>query len=330
MRFARYFDPRQATVRIGVVAGDELVGLPSGASLVELAARGSNALQEAGEAALKARQEVVPQRDVRLLAPLLATTIRDFMTFEQHVEGGVNAIKPNSKVNPAWYVQPAFYFTNPAAVLGPNEDVAMPPGCSELDLELELAAVLGTGGTDLDLDQAAEAICGFLIMNDWSARDLQRQEVQVGLGPAKAKDFATTLGPVLVTADELSPYLRDDFLDLEMTATINGQLIGRDRSSQMAWTFPEMIAYSARGARVRPGDVFGSGTCGHGSLMEMRGRYGPDRYPYLTPGDVVEVSIEGLGSISNRVVACRQEAVPVPPARRRTWTAQESPAPSKL
>jgi 2-keto-4-pentenoate hydratase/2-oxohepta-3-ene-1,7-dioic acid hydratase in catechol pathway len=232
--------------------------------------------------------------------------VRDFMAFEQHV---ANARRLTGREVPAeWYELPVFYFSNPHAIFGPDDEVPYPEGTEQLDYELEVAAVIGVEDT----------IGGFTVMNDWSARDIQLKEMRVGLGPAKGKDTSTTLGPWLVTADELEPYrTADGFLDLELTAEVNGARVGHDRLSHMGWTFEEMVAYAARGTWVRPGDLLGSGTCGNGGcLAELWGRAGGQTPPPLQPGDVVTLTVEGIGSLRSTVVA-GVEPVPVPPARHR-------------
>jgi 2-keto-4-pentenoate hydratase/2-oxohepta-3-ene-1,7-dioic acid hydratase in catechol pathway len=188
-----------------------------------------------------------------------------------------------------------------------------------LDFELEVAVVVGRDGASLSPEQAREHIFGYTVFNDWSARDLQRREMKVMLGPAKGKDFATTLGPWLVTADELEPY-RDDngFLALDLRASINGEVIGQDLLSNMGWPFEELIAYAARGTEVRAGDVLGSGTCGNGGcLAELWGRRQRTDPPPLHPGDVVELSVEGIGTVRNRVVK-GETLPPVRAARPRS------------
>jgi 2-keto-4-pentenoate hydratase/2-oxohepta-3-ene-1,7-dioic acid hydratase in catechol pathway len=173
-----------------------------------------------------------------------------------------------------------------------------------LDFELEVAVVIGRDGASLSPDEAREHIFGYTVLNDWSARDLQRREMKVHLGPAKGKDSATTLGPWLVTADELEPYRdTDGFLVLDLRAFVNGELIGQDLLSNMGWPFEELIAYASRGTEVRAGDVLGSGTCGNGGcLAELWGRRGRIDPPPLRPGDVVELAVEGIGRVRNRVV----------------------------
>jgi 2-keto-4-pentenoate hydratase/2-oxohepta-3-ene-1,7-dioic acid hydratase in catechol pathway len=262
MRFVMFDD--DGVARAGVVAGKDLHPLPRGVTVLDLIER--DTLNEAGEAAT--RERPVALDSVHLLAPLQPPTIRDFITFESHVEGVTRLV--GHEVAPEWYEMPTFYFTNPYAVIGPNEDVPMPPGCQVFDFELEVAAVVGRAGRDLTPEQAPEHIIGYTIFNDWSARDLQAREMRVNLGPAKGKDSATTLGPWLVTADELDGHRdQDGFLDLTMTVARNGAEIGQDTLANMAWTFEEMLAYASRGTWVRPGDVLGSGTCGSGCLAEL-------------------------------------------------------------
>ena len=147
-----------------------------------------------------------PLSQVRLLAPVQPGAVRDFVTFEEHVEGVRRSVDNAAGVPEQWYAAPTFYFTNPYSIIGPADDVPVPPGCRAFDFELEVAAVIGRPGRDLTAEQARDHIVGYTIFNDWSARDLQAAEMRVGLGPAKGKDTATTLGPWLVTADELEPY----------------------------------------------------------------------------------------------------------------------------
>ncbi|MEU6549132.1 fumarylacetoacetate hydrolase family protein [Streptomyces sp. NPDC046915] len=260
----------------------------------------------------------VPLADVRLLSPLEPPSIRDFVAFEEHVEGVRRSVDGACGVPAAWYDAPASYFTNPCAVIGPYDDVPVPPGCRVLDFELEVAAVIGREGRDLTPGQARDHILGYTILNDWSARNLQSAEMKVGLGPCKGKDTATTLGPYLVTADELEGFRdREGFLRLALTAEVNGEVVGEDLLSNMSWTFEEMVAYASRGTRVRPGDVLGSGTCGNGGcLAELWGVRGGQDPPPLKPGDTVTLTVEGIGTVSNTVVA-GAEPVPLPTGRRR-------------
>ncbi|MFI7300707.1 fumarylacetoacetate hydrolase family protein [Streptomyces sp. NPDC050121] len=264
MRFAAYEHQHQR--RVAVVGEDgRLHPAPGECTLTELIASGG--LCEAGTVALQA--PAGPHvSEVRLLPPLQPPTVRGFVTFEEHVEGVRRSVDGASGVPEQWYVAPTFYFTNPYAVCGPHEDIPMPPGSSVLDFELEVAVVIGKEGRDLTPEQARDHIVGYTIFNDWSARDLQSAEMKVGLGPCKGKDTATTLGPYLVTTDELEKYRDEDgFLRLALTAFVNGELVGEDLLSNMSWTFEEMVAYASRGTWVRPGDVLGSGTCGNGGCL---------------------------------------------------------------
>jgi fumarylacetoacetate (FAA) hydrolase len=194
-------------------------------------------------------------------------SIRDFMAFEEHVRNA-RALRGGT-VPEAWYEAPAFYFSNPAAVYRDSEDIPKPADTAALDYELELACVIGADGRPE----------GFTIMNDFSARDLQAREMRVGLGPAKGKDFATALGPVLVSADELPADL-----DLRATARVNGELRTDSRTGGMHFSWPELLAAAARNTPgLRAGDVIGSGTVGRGCILE----HGDARW--LAPGDVVEL-----------------------------------------
>jgi 2-keto-4-pentenoate hydratase/2-oxohepta-3-ene-1,7-dioic acid hydratase in catechol pathway len=308
MRFATYAQDG-GPARVGVVSGTGVHPLPEDVTVLGLVQAGLTAALAAGNGALGG--PAVPLDAVRLLPPLAAPSVRDFVAFEEHVEG--MAAGGGGTPPPAWYQAPTFYFTSPYALIGAHDDVAVPPGCQLLDYELEVAVVVGRDGASLTPEQARDGIFGYTVLNDWSARDLQRREMGVHLGPAKGKDFATTLGPWLVTADELEPYRdADGFLALDLRASVNGELIGQDLLSNMGWPFEELIAYASRGAQVRAGDVLGSGTCGNGGcLAELWGRNGKTDPPPLRPGDVVELAVEGIGTVRNRVV----EGLTLPPVR---------------
>ena len=211
-------------------------------------------------------------------------------------------------------------FMNPHSALGSGEPVEIPPDARVMDFELEVAAVMGRDCRNVTPEQASECIAGYTICNDWSARDIQGRDMRMGLGPSKGKDFGTTIGPWVVTTDELAPYLRDApfrRLDLAMSVSINGVEFGADRLSNMAWSFEEIVAYSARAAWVRAGDVLMSGTCSGGALAERWGRTGVQDPPPLQPGDTVTMTVEGIGTIENRLVAGPPEVAPIPPATRQ-------------
>ncbi|WP_425826120.1 fumarylacetoacetate hydrolase family protein [Streptomyces fractus] len=318
MRFAAYV--HQDRHRLGVVAADgTLFPLPDTTSLTALIteADGLPGLLAVGQEALEGPRGPHVS-DVRLLPPLQPTSVRDFVTFEEHVEGVRRSVDGVAGVPEQWYAAPTFYFTNPHAIYAHQDDIPMPPGSTVLDYELEVGAVIGREGRDLTPEQAREHIIGYTVFNDWSARDLQSAEMKVGLGPCKGKDTATTLGPYLVTADELEPHRgADGFLRLALTADINGETIGKDLLSNMSWTFEEMVAYASRGTRVVPGDVLGSGTCGNGGCLgELWGLRGEQTPPPLKPGDTVTLTVEGVGTLTNTVVP-GAAPIPLPAGRRR-------------
>lgn len=261
--------------------------------------------------------EPILAADTRLLAPLTPLTLRDFVCFEQHVEGVVKTASPDAHVMPDWYDAPTFYFSNSNAIFGPGDAIEVPPGCQLFDFELKVGVVIGVGGRDIHPAHGWEHIAGFTIFNDFSARDHGAREVRMGLGWAKAKDFANALGPSVVTADELEPFRHSDRLSLHCRAYRNGELVGEDSLANMAWSFAEIIAYASRGARLEPGDVLGSGTCGGGCLAEWWGRNGALEPRPLLPGDEVSLEVEALGVLTNVIVA-GVEPIPIPRAQPRS------------
>jgi fumarylacetoacetate (FAA) hydrolase len=223
--------------------------------------------------------------------------VRDFYAFEQHVATAWR--RRNQEIPEAWYRLAIFYFSNVSEIRGPGEPVWAPAGSQELDYELEVAALIDTPVRDLPAERGEEAIGGYLIMNDWSARDLQRDEMAVRLGPAKGKDFATTIGPWLVTPAELGDASRDKGYELVMTASVNGDELSRGSWASARYGFAEMIERASADVRLRPGDLIGSGTVGTGCLLEIRDeRLGR----YLEPGDTVELAIERLGRLATPIV----------------------------
>ena len=307
MRIARI--ETHGAVRAAIVSpdGESVRVLPAEVTVLDLLGEDRDA------AAARADGEVAIE-EVRLLAPVEPPTIRDFSVFEQHIEGAVKLAAPDATVPDIWYASPFCYFSNPHAVSSPGDHIPVPPGCVDLDLELEVAAVIGRAGTNLRPDEAGVHIAGYTIFNDWSARDLQFAEMRLGLGFCKGKDFANTLGPWIVTADELEEHRVGDRLDLDMRAQVNGRELGDDTLANMAWSFEELVSYASRGTWVQPGDVLGSGTCGRGCLMEMWGRHGRDGYPPLRPGDTVSLTVEGIGTLTNTVVG-GPEPILLPQAR---------------
>ena len=317
MRLATFAAPDLATPHVGVVEDDTVRAFPEGLTMREVVAAGLDAAARLADAA-RTREVARPLSSVRLLAPLQPASVRDFVAFEEHVEGVRRSVDDSAGVPEAWYDAPAFYFTNPHAILGPDVDVRFPASCQARDFELEVAVVVGVPGASLSVEAARDHVFGYTIMNDWSARDLQSREMQVRLGPAKGKDFATSLGPWIVTADELEPHRdADGFLDLWCTVEVNGVVVGRDLLGNAGWTFEAMIAHASRDSRVETGDVLGSGTVGNGGcLAELWGRKGSQEPPALRDGDLVTLTVEGIGSLSNRV-ATAGPAPTIPPVRRR-------------
>ena len=224
-------------------------------------------------------------------------SLRDFYAFEGHVRTMWE--RRGGEVPETWYRLPIFYFSNVSEVRGPDDPIWSPAASQELDYELEVAAVVDTPARDLPPERAEEAIGGYTIFNDWSARDLQREETVVRLGPAKGKDFASSFGPWLVTPDELADARAGSGYDLAMTAEVNGTETSRGRWSDAQFSFGEMLARASADVQLRPGDLVGSGTVGTGCLLEVRdatlGRY-------LEPGDEVVLRIDRLGALRNPIV----------------------------
>lgn len=224
---------------------------------------------------------------VRLYSPILRPgALLDFYTFEQHVR--TCRAKRGLDVVPEWYEFPVYYNGNPRAITGYGDAILFPPNEDRRDYELEFAVIIGKKGRDIPVDKAHEYIAGYTIMNDWSARSIQARTMKVGLGPAKAKDFATSLGPCLVSADEIP-----DPRNLTMTARVNGEEWSRGNTGDSHFSFEQMIAFASEGVTLYPGDVLGSGTVGTGCGLEL------DRF--LQPGDEVELEIERIGILRNTV-----------------------------
>jgi len=260
--------------------------------------------------------EAVPLADVRLLPPISAPpSVRDFYAFEQHVKTARG--RRGLDVHPDWYEIPVFYFSNPAAVIGPGDPVPVPPRSERLDFELEVAVVIGQSGPFESAAAAGALVAGFCVMNDWSARDIQVREMAQSMGPVKGKDFATSLGPLLVTVDEFAPGGLQEVPSATMTARVNSREYSRSDLATLWWSFAEMLAYAAESTELRAGDVIGSGTCGSGCILELSRTHGEDAYPWLRPGDEVELEVEGLGVLANPVVAATAPAWRPDPERVR-------------
>lgn len=256
--------------------------------------------------------QVAPVSAAELLAPVPRPgSCRDAYAFRQHVE--TSRRNRGLGMIPEFDQIPVFYFTNHRAIYGPGNVYCMPAHFDKLDFELEVAVVLNKQGRNIPAHEADSYIAGFMIMNDLSARTLQMEEMQLNLGPAKGKDFATILGPYLVTPDELSLYLTDPkpghtghVYDLEMCCSVNGIEVSKGNLKDMHWTFAEIIERASYGVDLHPGDVIGSGTVGTGCFLELNGTarlmQSDVQEQWLQPGDTVEMTVTGLGKLENKVL----------------------------
>jgi len=272
-------------------------------TLDDLLARGMRveALAEIVEGYARATDDdeaILDASDLAFGPPILAPpSFRDFYAFERHV--GTMWKRRDMEIPEAWYRLPIFYFSNVSEIRGPGDPVWAPRGSRELDYELEVAALIDTPVRDLDAARGEEAIGGYMVLNDWSARDLQRDESTVRLGPAKGKDFASSIGPWVVTPDELADARTPTGYDLSMTATVNGTELSRGTWSSAHFSFGQMVERASADVRLRPGDLLGSGTVGTGCLLEIRDEI---LKRYLEPGDTVSLAIERLGELTAPVV----------------------------
>jgi 2-keto-4-pentenoate hydratase/2-oxohepta-3-ene-1,7-dioic acid hydratase in catechol pathway len=308
MRWVTYLSPKAGDERVGLVLGGKINGLAQPTRLLDLLGDDGERLSEAGRRARTDPYEITLYDEARLLAPIpTPPSIRDFLAFEQHIK----TIREGQGVQMSadWYELPVFYFSNPAAVYGAHDEIAVPPGTNQFDYELEVAVVVGREGSDLSPDEAEANIAGYMVLCDWSARDLQYREMAQGLGPAKGKDSATSMGPVLVTPDELEPWRDDSRVRLKMRALVNGADYSSGNLGELYWSFGQMMAYASRGTRLLPGDVIGSGTVGTGCILELALVNGNEKYPWLKPGDDVRLEVEQLGAIVARI---RPGATPRP------------------
>lgn len=306
MRWVMY-EANDGSERAGLVMDGKIHGLGEGSRVIDLLGDDGEMMDEAAETARENPDEVVDFEGARLGPPVRPRQIRDFLTFLDHLRNARKAI--GSDIDQAWNEIPAFYFSNAAAVVGPYDPVAISPGCDRFDYELEIAAIIGKAGANLHPDEAAGCIAGFTIFNDWSARDLQMHEMKLTLGPSKGKDGANTLGPMLVTVDELEPFRKGNSYHLEMKGFVNDELVSQGFWDQMDWSWGEIISYASRGTQVLPGDAICSGTVPTGCLIEHFA-VDPDNFRgWLQPGDVVRLEVEQLGST-------QQEVLPAPPVHR--------------
>lgn len=300
MRWVTYVSPRDGRERPGLLHQDEIYGYAGVDRLVDLLGDRGQRLKLAADEAFRQPLEVVRYAEAELRSPVpVPPSIRDFMSFEEHVVTSMEAT--GFSVDPTWYEFPVFYFTNPAAVKGPHDPVAISPGSTEFDYELEIGAVIDRDCSDVSAQEAEDYIAGYTILCDWSARDLQSREMRQSLGPAKGKDSATSLGPFLVTPDELDDRRSGKGFDLEMCAYVNDQPYSRGNWRTIYWSFGQMVSYASRGTRLKRGDVIGSGTVGTGCILELSRVHGIEKYPWLEPGDKVRLEIERLGTIDTYI-----------------------------
>jgi len=289
--------------RLGVLRPDGVVALSESQTRLEpFFGDDGTALRELGEAIHADPSAEVALDDLALLKPVDPVAMRDFMVFEEHIAPRWRQ-SARGRGPDVWYEQPIGYFSNAATIRGPRDPIEIPGGSQRLDFELEVGAVIGRDAESVTPDVAGPHIAGFLILCDWSARDLQFHEMEGSLGPFKGKDFGSSLGPVFVTPDELPDRRAGGGYDLAMTASVNGKVYGQDRWSSASWTFEELISYASWNSRVEAGSIIGSGTCQGGCILELSIRHSPGQYPWLAPGDEVTLAIDLMGEIRAPVLA---------------------------
>ena len=295
-----------AGTRCGVLRDDDVVDVSALLDISSHPLRDVRALLELGDFPIDRVRDAlardtatssVPLADARLRSPILQPpTVRDFIVYEEHASN-----QGTREPNEVWYRMPVFYFSNPLCIFGPDAQIPFPSASQQFDYELEIACVIGREGTNVSEADALGHIAGFTLFNDWSARDLQVDEMAFGLGPAKGKDTASSLGPWLVTTDELLPYFKDGRLHLKCEVRVNGDHWLQDGAAQDAYfTFADMIERASKDSRIVPGDVIGSGTVGGGSIREAV-RKGYEKARFLEPGDVVEHEVEAIGVLRGTI-----------------------------
>ena len=239
------------------------------------------------------------ESDLTILPPIInPPAFRDFYAFEQHVKAARKLRKLD--MHPDWYKIPIFYFSNPNCCYGHGENIPYPNGTTELDFELEFAVIIGNGGSNIKSGEANKVIAGYTILNDWSSRNLQREEMPMSLGPAKGKDFASSFGPYMVTPDEIESAWKDDGkLHLQMTCHVNGKKVSDGNTNDLYHSFGDMIERASMNTKLIPGEYIGSGTVGTGCILELR----PENAGgWLKKGDIVTLEIERLGILENKIV----------------------------
>lgn len=313
MRFVRV--RTAAGPRIGIVRSGDTVALSDTVRDLEpFFGDDGERLAELGAALDRDPAGEAPLTDLELLPPVTPPSMRDFMVFEEHVLPGWRRAGLTRGPD-VWYRQPIGYFSNTATLRGPRDPIEIPGGCERLDFELEIGAIVGRTARSATPQEASGMVAGYLVLCDWSARDLQATEMAGRLGPFKGKDFGSSLGPMLVTPDEIADRRTATGFDLAMTAAVNGRSYGTDRWASASWSFEELISYASWNSLVEPGALIGSGTCQGGCILELTNRHGPDAYPWLAAGDVVRLTVDRLGAIEAEVEA----------ATRGPWPGYRSP-----
>lgn len=292
--------------RLGVLVGDDKVALARTESRLE---DHLETLPELGAEILATAEGEVALADLALLKPVSPPSMRDFMVFEEHIKPAW-ARQGRTQGPNVWYEQPIGYFSNAASMRGPRDSVETPGDSEKLDFELEVGAIVSRDLQSVSAEEAASCIAGYLILCDWSARDTQFREMDGALGPYKGKDFASALGPILVTPDEIADRRTGNGYDLLMTSSVNGREYGRDHWSSAYWSFEELISYASWNSVVEAGALIGSGTCQGGCILELSIRHSEAEFPWLSAGDHVSLAIEGFGSVEADVTPASRGAWP--------------------
>ena len=327
MKFVTFYHDNRTKQRFGFKRGDFIIDICNAAKWLDVTFKNSKflsiptTLKEAlgnwhmnfkiikeleeklfrlDEDILTSRNENIAIREskVKLLPPVPdPQSFRDFYAFEQHVKAARKL--RGLEMHPDWFKIPIFYFSNPVAIFGHNENIPYPNKTEELDFELEFAVIIANGGSNIKDDNASEYIAGYTICNDWSARDIQREEMSMNLGPAKGKDFATSFGPYMVTPDELEDSWKDKKLQLRMTCHVNDRLVSDGNTNDLYHSFEKMIERASMNTSLVPGDYIGSGTVGTGCILELR----PENTDgWLETGDTVRLEVEKLGVLENKII----------------------------
>lgn len=297
MRWVTYSHKGELAERTGLVVDNEIYGLEPGTRLIDLLGD----LNTAGQRARTAPAERVALDAVKLRSPITnPPTIRDFSSFYEHHSAGIKAV--GQKFDDAWYELPFFYFSITTSMLGDGDTFIKPHNSKNMDYELEVCCVIGRECKDVSVEDAEKYIAGYAIFNDWSARDLQRDEMaRAPVGPAKGKDSGNSMGPYLVTPDELEDRRKNNGYDLRMTAKVNGKLYSAANWSTVYWSMAEHVSYASRNTKLVPGDILCTGTVGTGCILELSATHGSEKFPWLQPGDELTLEVERLGVMRSKI-----------------------------